>query len=126
MSGITFDSETLQAALNKAMLEAIDGEVRTKLVADAVKHLTTAPPRGTGYYDRDTKSPLATMFNAAVESAAREIVRAELAADEKFAQQVRSLLLDAYAKMMADDSDVRKGLVDKLAESFARALTTER
>jgi hypothetical protein len=79
----------LGPVVQKALLDSLTEEARTKLVEDALKYLIT-PATSTNLYSRQPISPLQEVFTQAVRTIAHEVAKETIANDPRFAEGVRS------------------------------------
>ena len=123
MTGINLDSAIVREVVAKGLIESLDEEQRTLILAQAVEFLLTPPPtRNT--YDPVQPSPLAYAFQEQLRAVAGEVVRDYLSTDAVREQIVTTM----HAKMrefVEDQSFHLQAIGWAAGERFAEILRGE-
>jgi uncharacterized membrane-anchored protein YjiN (DUF445 family) len=77
----------LEPLVQKALLDSLTEDARTKLLEDALKYLITPDPN---HYSRKPISPLQEVFQQAVRTVAKQVAEEVVGSDPRFADGVRS------------------------------------
>jgi hypothetical protein len=120
MANINLDTETMKLVVSKAILDQFNPEVCTGLVEQAVLNLLEKKPEQHGYGRQDGRTMIMRIFDEAVESAARSIVR-ELIAGE-YTERIKDVVRTACEKAFNDPTRMEK-VADAMGEALERTLS---
>ncbi len=113
------EGEALTALVTEAIFNSLAQEKRDELVKQALQGLIEPQQRGT-YGDR--KSRLEEAFEQATFQTAQAIVREHLAKDATWRAKIKSLVDEAFVKVLEDDTR-RTELVCNMADAIQKAFT---
>lgn len=109
---VEMSAAAVQPLVEAAILRAIDGEMRERLVQQAVNNLL-AEKRD--YNGRALGTPLGEAFKSAVESAATRLVHESIESDPKVREAIQSLVSPMIVDMCNGNYD---GLPEAIGKGF--------
>jgi hypothetical protein len=116
------DDSTLKSLMAKAIVDALTPEAREKLIRDAVTQTLMQPEPSSIRHGGVGRSPLQQAFDYAVIEQSRKFANEIIATDPAFNDQLRKLFADVAAKIF--DANNRENMVDAIADTLIRAMTT--
>lgn len=117
---VKVDNSVLQAALTKAMLEAIPQEEREKLLVEAIQHIM-----GKDRYDTKGGTVLEACFRRVVIDACEEAARDVLEKNPKYKEQLRLLVARTAESFFSRIKErALKTFVEKLMDGTFKYWTT--
>lgn len=119
---LTLDSEAMNAAMQKAVLDALGQQGQEIIVGQAVKYLLAQQPATGGYGSVAQPSPLMKAVNEATIRTAHTIVQQQFENNPEFVASIEGMVKEAFAKIL-NDSDARAAIVDAMSTGFRKALT---
>jgi len=120
---VKVEKDTLNAALQEAVLRALGENGRELIIREAVAYLTKEEDRGT-YGGGKQPSKLRQAMEDAADKIARVVFKEKLENDSEFRSHVEKLYEDATKKFF--NAETREKLVDKLADKLSRAFSEDR
>lgn len=117
---IKFDQAALTTLVEKWVMEQMTEETRDAVMAQAVRHLMTAP--NSSYGPRE--SPLQMAFNSSIEQVMRKVALDIIEGSEEIKTKVHELMGQALETFLHDTWEDKKGpFVKTMADAFASAFS---
>ena len=117
---VKLEGDAINNAITAAVLRALDDKTRDVLIGGAINYLLQKP---LNQYEK--RSALEVAFGEAVRKAATERCQELVAKSPEVQAAIDGLILEAVKKVTAD-ADYRGGLVDRLADKIAEAITPDK
>jgi hypothetical protein len=118
MAALNIPDEQLNTLVVNAILSAIDGPEKEKILASAVTELLSKKSE----YGRSAQSRLQEAFGHAVERIAREEAFKIISSDEGFREKIRDLVREGVEKALTD----RDKVTNRIAYAVMGAFSGER
>jgi hypothetical protein len=114
----------LSELVSNAILEQMDGEMRTLVIKQAIEHLTK-PEESRGYYGTK-ESPIQKAFNHAVETYSYQIVNQWVANSPEVRVAIERVMAESAEALIAADNDFRKIITDRLVQAVIELRAKDR
>ncbi len=120
---IEIPTEGLRSVVHQYVMEQLDTEQRSTIVAQAISYLLTPQ---TAAYGRPATSPLEDAFNNAVGIAMNQIAREIVAEDPGVRTQLYNLMGESIRKWLNEDAYEykRNSFVAQMGEAIGRAMSS--
>lgn len=115
---MNIDSETMKAAVAKAILDSLGAEGKVVVLENAVMHLLELMPDRNGHVQRGAPTRIQAMFNEQAGVVLREIVRDQLRDNQDFKDRVSALVVKTMDEMFGGEA-----LANKTAEMISHTLS---
>lgn len=119
---LKLDSPTLEALVQKGVLDALGEAGKVAVATEVAKYLTNKNHRDP--FDRREMSPLQSALERAGRAAAEKILSEKLLADTEFSKEVERLYEDAAKHMFGAEN--RQKMVERLADAMSKAIAEDR